>query len=208
MSKNQRIPHAKRTEISDSRMLQAAIELIVERGPELTTLKDVGEMAGYSRGLAGYRFGNKAGLFDFVIRAVGGLWLEELKKATDGLTGFDAIAAAIDAHCQMCMDTPDYVAAFYILWFGAIGPQSEVRSVIANIHERRRRDVIQWIKQDIERGKTQPDIDADAIANQFITSITGISYQWLLNPKNVKTIEAAFLQMKKSIGLWFNTDDK
>ena len=60
--------HAERTDLSDRRMLEAAVQLICDRGPDRTTLKDVGEKAGYSRGLAGYRFGSKPGLFEFVVR--------------------------------------------------------------------------------------------------------------------------------------------
>ena len=48
-----RLTQAERTEISDSRMLDAAVSLIVEHGPAGTSLKEVGMLAGYSRGLAG-----------------------------------------------------------------------------------------------------------------------------------------------------------
>ena len=50
---------AERTALSDRRMLEAAIRLIIERGTAGTTLREIGERAGYSRGLASYRFGNK-----------------------------------------------------------------------------------------------------------------------------------------------------
>ena len=48
-----------RSALSDARMADAAVALICERGAADTTLKDVGVRAGYSRGLAGYRFGVK-----------------------------------------------------------------------------------------------------------------------------------------------------
>ena len=75
MAKALRLTQVERKEISDAKMLEAAVDLIVERGTGQATLKDVGEKAGYSRGLAGYRFGNKEGLFDFVLRSVGDEWL-------------------------------------------------------------------------------------------------------------------------------------
>ena len=76
------LTQVERKEISDAKMLEAAVNLIVERGAGLVTLKDVGEKAGYSRGLAGYRFGNREGLFDFVLRSVGDEWLAELTQVT------------------------------------------------------------------------------------------------------------------------------
>jgi len=202
MAQLQRLSQAERTEISDTRMLEAAIDLIVERGAENTTLKEVGEMAGYSRGLAGYRFGNKAGLFEFVVRAIGEEWLQELKKATAGKVGFQAIAAAVDAHYQMCEQTPKRVAAFYILWFGAIGPQSDVKPVIAGIHERRRKDVVRWVIEGVEQGVVSTTVDAQAIAGQFSASIVGILYQWLVNPDDMPAIKALYDNLKQTVELW------
>ena len=80
MAKALRLTQVERKEISDAKMLDAAVDLIVERGAGQATLKDVGEKAGYSRGLVGYRFGNKAGLFDFVLRSVGDEWLSEPER--------------------------------------------------------------------------------------------------------------------------------
>ena len=54
---------AERTALSDQKMFEMAIELVNERGTAKTTLKDIGEGAGYSRGLASYRFGSKDGLW-------------------------------------------------------------------------------------------------------------------------------------------------
>ena len=48
---------AERSALSDKLMFDAAVQLINERGTAKTTLKDIGEVAGYSRGLASYRFG-------------------------------------------------------------------------------------------------------------------------------------------------------
>ena len=66
-SPSTRRTQAERTEISDNRMLEAAVELIVDRGPAATSLKEVGLKAGYSRGLAGQRFGSKDKLFALCI---------------------------------------------------------------------------------------------------------------------------------------------
>jgi len=111
-----------RTAISDARMLDAAVQLIVQRGAEGTTLKEVGEIAGYSRGLAGYRFGNKANLFSFIVRSVGDDWLQELGQAVERKVGLDAILAATDAHYHFVLESADRIRAFYILWFNSIGP--------------------------------------------------------------------------------------
>ena len=76
-----------RSALSDARMADAAIALICERGAAATTLKDVGLRAGYSRGLASYRFGSKEGLWAFLIHTIGEEWLAELQQVVAGTTG-------------------------------------------------------------------------------------------------------------------------
>lgn len=181
-SESARRTQAERSAQSDALMLDAAISLIVDRGTAGTHLKDVGERAGYSRGLASYRFGNKAGLFTQIIQAVGDDWLRELGRAVRNKDGLDAILAATDAHNHFVQQAADRIRAFYILWFDSIGPDATLKAVIANVHERRRRDVERWITSGIEAGSVRADADARTIAEQFCASIIGIVYQWLVSP--------------------------
>ncbi|MGE0486499.1 MAG: TetR/AcrR family transcriptional regulator [Gammaproteobacteria bacterium] len=178
----ERRTQAERTALSDARMVEAAVALICERGSGGTTLKDVGERAGYSRGLASYRFGNKGGLFAFLIRSIGETWLTALRAATRDKVGLAAIAAATDAHERFIAEGTDAIRAFYILWFESIGPDAELKRVVANIHERRRRDVVAWIEKGIAAGEIDPAADVLGTAEQFCAAIIGIVYQWLVTP--------------------------
>lgn len=192
---------AERTALSDARMLEAAVRLIVERGIEGTTLKEVGELAGYSRGLAGYRFGSKAGLYGFVVKSIGEEWLKELTRVTEGKVGLDALVAATDAHYRFCVEAPDHVRAFYLLWFESIGPGSGYKDVITGIHLRRQRDVTEWIRRGIAAGRIDGAVDPVAVANQFCASIIGIVYQWLANPAALPEIESMYHDLKQTMRL-------
>ncbi|MDG1820172.1 MAG: TetR/AcrR family transcriptional regulator [Porticoccaceae bacterium] len=197
MPKALRLTQIERKEISDAKMLEAAVDLIVERGAGQATLKDVGERAGYSRGLAGYRFGNKAGLFDFVLRSVGDEWLAELTNVTAGKCGYQAIAAALDAHIQFCEDAPRHVEAFYRLWFESPAPESQLKTVILGIHRRRRADVIGWIEQGIKEGSVAPTIDVELIADHFTASVSGIVYHWMSDPDNLDEMRSLHNGLKQ-----------
>jgi AcrR family transcriptional regulator len=177
-----KLTQPERSALSDERMADAAVALICERGAAATTLKDVGVRAGYSRGLAGYRFGTKAGLWAFLFRTIGEEWLAELGLAVAGTTGLDTIRAALDAHCRFLLDSSDRIRAFYILWFDSVGPDAELRDVIAGVHRRRQRDVERWIRSGIENGTVRADADVRAVAEQFSAAIVGIVYQWLVSP--------------------------
>ena len=185
MSKVLRLTQVERKEISDAKMLEAAVDLIVERGAGQVTLKDVGEKAGYSRGLAGYRFGNREGLFDFVLRSVGDEWLGELTQVTANSFGYRAIAAALDAHIKFCEDAPKHVEAFYRLWFDSMAPDSQLKGVILGIHQRRRGDVVSWIEQAVAAGEVSATVDAGMLADHFTASVSGIVYHWMTDPDNL-----------------------
>lgn len=165
---------------SDAAMASAAVELICERGAAATTLKDVGVRAGYSRGLAGYRFGSKAGLWAFLVHTIGEEWLAELRRATAGTSGLQTLHAALDAHCAILIESPERFRAFYTLWFDSVGPDPALRDQIARIHERRRHDVERWIRDGMQVGSVRPDADVRGVAEQFISQIVGIVYAWLV----------------------------
>jgi AcrR family transcriptional regulator len=177
-----RMTQPERTALSDTRMADAAVALICERGAAATTLKDVGLRAGYSRGLASNRFGSKAGLWSFLIRRIAEEWLEQLQRSVAGTSGVDTIHAAVDAHCRFLLDSSERIRAFYILWFESVGPDPALRAVITGAHERRRRDVEEWIRAGIKAGSVRPDVDVTAVAEQFCAAVIGIVYTWLVSP--------------------------
>ncbi|HIG60913.1 MAG TPA: TetR/AcrR family transcriptional regulator [Gammaproteobacteria bacterium] len=195
---NGRLTQAERTEISDNRMLNAAVRLIVDRGPAVTSLKEVGLLAGYSRGLAGQRFGSKDKLFAFVLRQIGDSWLGQLKKATEKETGLGAILDALDEHYKFCFEAPDHVRAFYTLLFESINAGSELSEIIGNIHNRRHLDVVNWITADSGISE-QIKQNADAIAGQFCASVIGIVYAWLANPGDLEATCELHENLKKTM---------
>lgn len=196
---NSRMTHAERTDLSDTLMFEAAVSLIVEKGTEKTTLKEVGENAGYSRGLAGYRFGSKGGLFNYVIKRIGDEWSQELRKVTEGKTGYDAIAASSDAHYQFCVDSPLTRRAFYLLWFDAAGTTSDVRESMIRIHQRRHQDVVKWVQDGIDDGSVKANVDADAVAELFLATVIGILYQWMLQPDAIDSVKQLHENLKQTM---------
>ena len=175
-------------------MLEAAVSLILSKGAEKTTLKEVGEKAGYSRGLAGYRFGSKSGLFAFTMQKLGNYWLHYLKDETTDKIGIAAINSATDVHQKVLSEYFDNVRVFYILWFEALRDDDELKSIVSNINKRRHEDVAAWIKSD----ETLRDkhAQADDIASMYNTASNGIAYEYLLAPKDGKKLEKMHENLK------------
>jgi AcrR family transcriptional regulator len=176
------LTQAERTAISDRAMIEAAIELILEYGTDKTTLAAIGEKAGYSRGLATYRFGSKAGLLDAVCKAVSRRWLQYLKQGVGSATGIEAMCAALDAFLRFVSDSPRDARVLHILYCGAGSPGSEYRQTSVNIHQRQQDDVMTWIREGQEAGTIRADADARSMAAHYIAYISGMTYLWLIDP--------------------------
>lgn len=176
---------AERTAVSDEAMLTAAIDLILERGTDKTTLQAIGERAGYSRGLATYRFGSKAGLFDEVCKSIGRQWLDYLNAAVGDLTGVAAMCTALDAFFQFVSDHPRNARVLQILYCGAASPASEYRQTSVSIHARQRQDVAAWARAGIAAGSIRQDVNPDSVAAQYIAYISGMTYLWVIDAESI-----------------------
>lgn len=187
-------------------MVDAAIELILEHGTEKATLAAIGETAGYSRGLATYRFGSKAGLFDEVCKSISRRWLGYLKEGVGDKIGVEAMSAALDAFYRFVTEMPREARVLQILYCGAASPKSEYRATAANIHQRQQDDVVKWLRAGQAQGLIRQDADAKSAAAQYIAYISGITYLWLINPDAVDFSQANE-QMKTHLQLSLSAGD-
>lgn len=173
---------AERSEESSQRMLEAGIKLLIERGPQKTTLKDVGELAGYSRGLASYRFGSKEGLFREILTAGRRQWAKELERTVGDKRGLEALLAATEAFRSFLTSAPDQYRAMLILWYESIGHASPVAARLREHHAAQRRDVTRWVEQGIASGDINPEVDPELVGATFCSLVYGTAYQWQVNP--------------------------
>jgi AcrR family transcriptional regulator len=176
---------AERTALSDARMFDAAMQLIVEQGTHATTLKAVGERAGYSRGLASSRFGSKDALFGQLVLHFNTSWTQELANKVGTRGGVEACLAALCAVEDFLSSHSKYMQAMYILWFESISTHNDVRDHLAAYHEIYRSDVAHWVEEGIASGEIDPAVDAECYAFGFCSFIFGTIYQWLVAPNNV-----------------------
>ncbi len=196
--KNGRRTQAERTALSDQRMFDAAIRLIIDRGTQKTTLKDIGEMAGYSRGLANYRFGSKDGLMLELFAWFDERWKDHLNSYIGDKEGIAGIKAAADALRDFLKLESESMRAMYILWYESLGHESEIRSRLAEHHRVYREDAARWVTHAIETGEIDPDVDAEQFAVQYCAFIFGTVYQWLVDA-DALDLDALFVDYEANV---------
>ncbi|MEO0347437.1 MAG: helix-turn-helix domain-containing protein [Pseudomonadota bacterium] len=173
---------AERAAASDRAMIDAAIELILERGTDGTTLAAIGERAGYSRGLATYRYGSKSGLFQEVSNTIQRRWVGYLKTAVEDKTAIDALCAAAGAYFKFVTDAPEDIRVLHILLYEGAAPNSDLRGLAKQAFARQITDAEAWLKDGIVTGTVREDISPRDVAAQYVAHIAGVTYMWLLNP--------------------------
>ncbi|GAA3243662.1 TetR/AcrR family transcriptional regulator [Streptomyces sp. XM83C] len=90
---------------SRERLLQAAVELVGERGYEATTLSDIADRAGSARGLVSYYFPGKRQLVQSAVHRLMHRTLEEaLEREPRTEDGRERMARAIDAILGLARD--------------------------------------------------------------------------------------------------------
>ncbi len=196
------LTQAERTALSDKAMLEAALALVLEHGTDKTTLAMIGEHAGYSRGLATYRFGSKDGLYDALCRSISRHWLEYLKRGVGDKVGVEAMCAALDTIYQFEQELPEEARALQILYSGAASPSAGFQETAVNIRHRQKSDVAEWIRRGQDVGEVKAEIDADEVAAQYVAYITGMTYLWLISPESFefsKANEVMKRQLRESL---------
>jgi AcrR family transcriptional regulator len=173
---------AERTALSERRMFEAAVKLIGERGVQRTTLKDVCEAAGYSRGLANYRFGSKDAFLREVIGQFNLAWEHHIKTTIGDKTGLPAVLAAVDALESFLTDHANEMRGMYMIWYGSIGDNLEVQERLAENHRAYRRDMRRWVSEGIADGSVRKSVNADQFSIQYCSFVFGTVYQWVVNP--------------------------
>lgn len=177
------LTQAERTALSDKALLDATMDLVLEHGTDKTTLAMIGEKAGYSRGLATYRFGSKGGLYDALCKSISRHWLEYLEKGVGNKVGVEAMCAALDTIYKFEQESPDEARALQILYCGAASPSAEFQETAVGIRRRQKSDVADWVRQGQEAGQVRPDVDAEEVAAQYVAYISGMTYLWLISPE-------------------------
>ncbi|MYM63453.1 TetR/AcrR family transcriptional regulator [Pseudomaricurvus sp. HS19] len=184
-TKKVRQTQAERSAQSDSQMFETAVRLIVDRGPSKTTLTDIGVLAGYSRGLAAYRYGTKDVFFKALIEHLNDLWVAELDRTVKPLRGIGRTAAAVTALQNFVRSHPDHLRAMYKLYYDSIDHHSETTQKLDELQTIQRTLAAQWLQEGLDSGQVVTDFTPEDYAEQYCSLVFGAIYQWLVNPEKI-----------------------
>lgn len=196
-SRSARRSQAERREESDRRMLRAAAELIARRGLSGTTLADIGQAAGYSRGLPVWRYGSKLALIAALLESMDA-WLEaHLARSTEGKHGLAALRARIGAHIEAMRSSPIGTSAFYSIFIESLFAMPELKPYVTQWTDRWRKGFAADIRAAQVRGEIRSDVGADEQATLILCALRGLIIDHMIDPEttDLHTVDVALLRI-------------
>jgi AcrR family transcriptional regulator len=164
---------------SNHRLLEAAAELIVEKGWEATTAAEIGRRAGYSRAMVHARYGSK----DAILEA----FLHEYVKRLDpdphpDADGLSQVLAHFDRIHDLYTEDRTVLRAMFVSTFEAAKTSSPVRGVTRAQLESGAANVEAALRTGIHDGSVRHGIDVGAAVNDITATAFGLAFQWVVVP--------------------------
>jgi AcrR family transcriptional regulator len=184
MTVQARRTQAERRNQSEQALLEAATALIATEGVGAVTFEALGKAGGFSRGLAGARFGSKAGLIEAVLRHAQAE--QEALVGThelEGLTGLEALLAHVDL-CLRDISRSDVARAYFKLLSWSVAEAHETRDLFAAMHEAVKQQFQHWILKGQADGTIRPDIEAAQVSLVIGSLMLGLNMQAMVDEES------------------------
>lgn len=180
--------HAERRQEAETRILQAALHIIAERGLDELTLAEAGEMAGYSRALPAHYFGAREQMLAAVAEHVVLTYRARLHQAgeatPDRAYDLKTLLGAIGFYFEVNRHNPKPLRAFYEI-VDAAPRWPAMLPVVTRLNRESFDMFARHIRNAQAGGHIRADIDPDAEAVVIMGALKGVMGQWLLDPERV-----------------------
>jgi AcrR family transcriptional regulator len=164
---------------AERKLVAAAAELVAEIGPSRVTLANVGERAGYSRGLATHHFGSKGALMQRLVEAV----TQQFRDALVDRPGepLDELLRLIRIYFDVMSDLQPVNRARLVLWADAVTtPSDDIRPAMVFAD----REFREEIEKRLRLAVTAQQIDTvnpHGLATVVIAMLRGVALQSLID---------------------------
>lgn len=174
----ERRTQAQRRATTESALLAAAADVVVECGVSGLTLARVGDRAGYSRGIATHYFGSKQALLQAVAQAAQSSLAATVEHQDPGL---ERLLRLVEEYLAAMTNPGRRWSAFLLLWVHAM-TDPELGSIMRDRDDYVRRHLHADVAAGLAAGTIGAGTDPAAVAVALIGQLRGIGLQLLLDP--------------------------
>lgn len=160
---------------TERRLLDAALTLIAQTGSRAMSTAQVGESAGYSRGIVTHQFGSKRELLQRAVQRA-----QELVDVPPTESGLGWVLELADRYLRLSGNAA--TRAFLVMWGEAIANDDNVRDIYIERDTWFRSLISTAVAEGITEGSVRPDVDPGAFAYLLVALVRGSALQLMLTP--------------------------
>jgi AcrR family transcriptional regulator len=180
-------------------MLQASVRILAEKGFASLTLNEVGEAAGYSRGLPGHYFGRR----DELLLAVGRYIVSRFSKGLNRtpLQGLDAILHTADYYLVSVGQDPVTMRALLVILTETTS-HPDLFPALVELNRASIDSLAQHLLTGQQQGTVRADIDPVSQSVLILGQLRGVVAQWLIDPVTVdieRVRQALSVSLRRSL---------
>jgi AcrR family transcriptional regulator len=172
---------AQRRAESEAALLDAAAELIAERGIDRASLGSIGERAGSSRGLPTHHFGSKDALVARVarraqdrVRSATAAALEQRQQSEGDISALELVRVTVDTYLDLFENATAEAHALIVMWGATFPSEAAVEGML----DAQRDAYTGWsdtIRQGQQDGSIRQDLDPATAAVVLIGLMRGVA---------------------------------
>jgi AcrR family transcriptional regulator len=180
--------HAVRRDEAERRLLTAAAQLVADRGIDGLTLAQVGEAAGYSRGLPRHYFGKKNDLIAALARFIADAFAHNLAKASTREPGMEALLFGVESYFDGAAASGAHGSrALQVVIVEALREQA-LLTAMAAVTDRSVGRIAANIRRGVALGNIRPDIDVKVQAQIILATLRMATMQWMIDPEHIDIV--------------------
>jgi AcrR family transcriptional regulator len=172
---------AERRADSEQRLIQAAVELIVEQGLENTSLAEIGRRAGASHAAVNHRFGSKDDLVDRIIEVATAYYAQVALERIGRRTGLDALLQVCDLYLDLVVGADPLGRVHVVLWSEAVARDASRREAQQSWDRQFRDFAAGLIADGIAAGEVRSDLLIQETSLTIVGALRGIAMQLMLD---------------------------
>ncbi len=178
-ARTERMTQEARRAASDTRLIAAGIRLIAAQGTAGASLAQIGQEAGYSRGLPAERFGTKLVFLNAVLQHIEHWFHHKLAQRLQGRHGWAEVCARIAQHLDGAVGSTEATRALYHLYTDAGGAVPGLRPQIVALSRSFHAGFADAIRDAQATGEVDLDVDPDRQAALIFATVRGVAVQFL-----------------------------